>query len=93
MPFRKRNGEPEGSTAYAAGAPLSAAYSRHFPRPTGEFTPKAHHKKEAVQKVLLLFYGCYLNGDENGREVGLQKVKPLRSKPTKRNSVAFAAPA
>ena len=42
MPFRKRNGEPDRSpTAYAAGVPLSAAVGRHFPRPTGEFTPKA----------------------------------------------------
>ncbi len=64
MPFRKRNGERDRSpTAYAAGAPLSAAYSRHFPRPTGEFTPKAHHKKSSTDGTASFMPLCKRNGE------------------------------
>ena len=64
MPFRKRNGEPDRSpTAYAAGAPLSAAYSRHFPRPTGEFTLMVHQKITDSRTLSVVFFA--LKRDSN----------------------------
>ena len=49
------------------------------------------YQKTTDSRTLSVIY-FELKRDENGREVGLQKVKLLRTKPTKRNNIAFATP-
>ena len=49
-------------TAWAAGAPLSTAVSRHFPRLTGEFTCYPHQTKYLPERVGVFRFGTMQAG-------------------------------